>query len=569
LPSSLLFETLTVILASACAVGLARRIGFPPIVGYLAAGLAIGPHGLRSLAPSEGTAFLSELGVVLLMFMVGLEFSLPKMIAARATVFGAGGLQVGLTALAGATAAIPLGIGWQAAVVIGGVLAMSSTAIALKQLSDDGELGSQHGRLATGILLFQDLATLPFLVLVGTGRNQGFSGLTLVRDLALAAAAFVIIAVVARPVFRTALSWAAQARSGELFLLSSLALALGTAFAAHGAGLSPPMGAFLAGMVVGESDFRHQIEDDIRPFRDVLVGLFFVTIGMQVDLATIGAAPLALLGWIVAFQVGKAALVTLVAMLLRWPAHVAVRVGIVLAHGGEFGLVLLTQAMANGMIGPDPGQAMLVALVVTMGLAPILIQHSATIADLISIAAVAARRRQEEDAVAHGSQALRDHVILCGCGRVGRLVAVVLEAARAPYIGLEWDLTRFREAKRSGHRVVFADASRTRMLQRAGLERARLLVVTFDERRAVRRLLRSARHHSPDLVSIVSAADDRELSSMTEAGANVVFPENLAAGLALADQILLLSGLSQEQAASIVTEVRAELNPELQGRVGV
>jgi monovalent cation:H+ antiporter-2, CPA2 family len=569
LPSLLLIETLTVILAAACAVGLARRIGFPPIVGYLVAGLAIGPHGLGILALSEGTEFLSELGVVLLMFMVGLEFSLPKLIAARATVFGAGGLQVGLTTLIGATAAIAFGVSWQAALVIGGVVAMSSTAITLKQLSDDGELGSQHGRLAVGILLFQDLATLPFLVLVDAGRNQGFSGLMLVHKLVLAAAAFIIIAVVARPLFRTALSWAAHARSGELFLLSSLALALGTAFAAHGAGLSPPIGAFLAGMVVGETDFRHQIEDDIRPFRDVLVGLFFVTIGMQVDLAIIGAAPLALLAWMTVFLLGKAALLALVATVLRWPALVALRVAIILAHGGEFGLLLLTQAMAAGVIEPDPGQAMLVALVTTMGLAPILIQRSAWVADLVGGAASAAGKRQEEDAVGLGSQALDDHVILCGCGRVGRLVAVVLEAAKTPYIALESDLTRFREAQRSGHHVVFADASRTRILQRAGLERARLLVVTFDERRAVQRLVRSARHHNPDLVSIVSAADDRELSSMTEAGAAVVFPENLAAGLALADQVLLLAGLSQEQAASIVTEVRAELNPELEGRVGV
>jgi CPA2 family monovalent cation:H+ antiporter-2 len=210
LPHSLLIETLVVIVAAACAVGLARRIGLPPIVGYLVAGLAIGPHGLELLAPSEGTEFLSELGVVLLMFMIGLEFELPKLIAARATVFGAGGLQVGLTTLIGATAAIFLGLGWQAAIVIGGVVAMSSTAITLKQLSDDGELGSQHGRLAVGILLFQDLATLPFLVLVGVGQGQGFSGPTLVRELVLAAAALAIIAVVARPLFRTALSWAAH-----------------------------------------------------------------------------------------------------------------------------------------------------------------------------------------------------------------------------------------------------------------------------------------------------------------------------------------------------------------------
>jgi CPA2 family monovalent cation:H+ antiporter-2 len=567
--SSLLAESLVVIVASACAVGLLKRLGFPPIVGYLLAGLAIGPHGFAILAPSEGTEFLSELGVVLLMFMVGVEFSLPTMIAVRTTVFGAGGLQVALTTLLVAATAAFLGIDWQAAIIIGGVVAMSSTAITLKQLSDEGDLGSQAGRLAVGILLFQDLATLPFLILVDAGRSGDLSALTLMQQLVVAAIAFVIIAVVARPVFRTALAWAARTRSAELFLLCSLLLALGTAFAAHVAGLSPPIGAFLAGMVVGESDFRHQIEDDIRPFRDVLVGLFFVTIGMQVDLAIVAAAPLAVVAWALVFLLGKAVLVALVARALRWPAHVALRVGVILAHGGEFGLLLLTQAIDAATIGPDRGYAMLVALIFTMALAPILIQRSAAMADLAGIAATAAGTRKEEDAVACGSRDLKDHVILCGCGRVGRLVAVVLEVAKVPYIAIESDLSRFRVAKASEHNVVFADATRATILHRAGVERARLLVVTFDERKAIERVLHRARHLNAETVSVVSADDDRELPTLTAAGATVVFPENIAAGLALADQVLLLTGLSQEQAANIITEVRAELNPELQGRVGI
>jgi CPA2 family monovalent cation:H+ antiporter-2 len=252
-----------------------------------------------------------------------------------------------------------------------------------------------------------------------------------------------------------------------------------------------------------------------------------------------------------------------VAVLLGWPAQVAVRVGVILAHGGEFGLLLITQAMAAGMIDPPSGQAMLVALALTMGLAPILIQRSAALADLVGIAALT-----DEEATPQASHALSDHVILCGCGRVGRLVALVLEAAKVPYIGIESDLTRFREAKRAGHHAVFGDASRARTLQRVAVQRARLLAVTFDERRAVERLLHHARHGNSGIVSIVSAGDDRALTTIAEAGASIVFPENLAAGLALADQILLLSGLSQEQAARIVTEVRAELNPE-KGRGGV
>jgi len=278
----------------------------------------------------------------------------------------------------------------------------------------------------------------------------------------------------------------------------------------------------------------------------------------------LAAAPLAVLGWIGVFLAGKAALATLSAVVLRWPVQVALRVGVILAHGGEFGLLLLTQAMAAGMIDPPSGQAMLVALALTMGLAPILIQRSAAIADLGDPEAMT-----DEEAVPQAGHALEDHVILCGCGRVGRLVALVLEAAKVPYIGIESDLTRFREAKRAGHHAVFGDASRARTLDRVAVQRARLLVVTFDERRAVERLLHYARHDNAAVVAIVSAGDDRALATIAETGANVVFPENLAAGLALADQILLLGGLSQEQAASIVTEVRAELNPELQGRVGV
>ena len=562
MPQSLLIESLVVIAACAFSVGLFRWLGFPAIVGYLLAGLAIGPHGFGILAPSEGTAFLSELGVVLLMFMVGLEFSLPKMFAARTTVFGAGGLQVGLTTLIVAATAIFFGVHWQAAILMGGAVAMSSTAITLKQLSDDGELGSQDGRLAIGILLFQDLATLPFLVLAGAGHTEDFSTLTLLRQLLIAAVAFVIIAVVARPVIRTALSWAAHSRSSELFLLCSLVMALGTAAAAHAAGLSLPIGAFLAGMVVGESDFRHQIEDDIRPFRDVLAGLFFVTVGMQVDLGVIATAPYSMLGWVVVFLVGKAVMVILVASILRWPAHAALRVSVMLAHGGEFGLLLLTQAIAVGVIDPEAGYAMLVALAATIALAPILIQRSGAIANLASRAKETAGARKAEDAIAPGSRDLDDHVILCGCGRIGRLVAVTLEAAKLPYIAIESDLTRFRESKRAGHNVVFGDASRPPTLHRSRVQRARLLVVTFDERRAVERLLHEARQHHPEIVSIVSAADDRELSGIVEAGATVVFAENLAAGLTLSDQVLLFSGLSQERAASIVSEVRVELNPE-------
>jgi CPA2 family monovalent cation:H+ antiporter-2 len=567
LPQSLLIETLVVIAASVCAVGVLTRAGLPAPVGYLIAGLVIGPHALHLLAASDETRFLAGLGVIFLMFMVGLEFSLPAMIAARRDVFGAGSLQVAITTLMMAGMAVLFAVPWSAAIVLGGAVAMSSTAIALKQLADQDELSSEHGRLAVGILLFQDLATIPFLVMVSAGQES--DGASILRELAVAASALGMTVLVSRPVFRVALSWVSGANSPDLFLLSVVFLALGTAFAAYLAGIAPAIGAFLAGMVIGESDFRHKVDDDVRPFRDVLLGLFFVTVGMEVDPSIIAVAPLATIGWVVVLLLGKAAATGLVAAIMHWPADAAVRMAAILAHGGEFGLLLITQATAAGVIPPQVAQPALFAVAATMGLAPLLIQRNAAIAQLFLGAASRRAAAAQEAVIRQASDQLRDHILLCGCGRVGQLVALVLEAAKLPYLAIETDHARFREATRKGFKVMLGDASHRRILAAAGLSRARLLVVTFDRRPAVERLLDHARHENPTLPAIVSAADGRHMSALVDAGAAVVFPENLAAGLALADQALLMAGYTYEEAAKTIAAVRAELNPELLGRVRI
>jgi CPA2 family monovalent cation:H+ antiporter-2 len=566
---ALLIKTLVVILASVCAISLVVRAKLPAAGGYLLAGLVIGPHGLQLIATSDETRFLAELGIIFLMFMVGLEFSLPTMIAARRDVFGAGSLQVGFTVLIVAAVAMLWGAGLRTAMLLGGAVAMSSTAITLKQLVDQGDVSSQQGRLVLGILLFQDLAVLPFLVVLGGWQlSGGPEPLGALHQLGIAAIALGVAAFVCQPVFRSWLTWVARTNSADLFLLAVLLLALGTAFAGHLAGLSMPIGAFLAGMVVGESDFRHQIEDDIRPFRDVLLGLFFVTVGMELDLSTVAAAPIAVLAWIVACLLGKALVVMLVGAIMRWPAPVGARAALILAHGGESGLLLLTQAMRVGAIEPSVGQPALLALAATMALGPMLIQGSTRFAELVSGASHRVKADAEEAAIREESRDLRDHVILCGCGRVGRLVALVLEAAKAPYIAIESDLIRFRRSKKSGHKVVFGDAGRKRVLEAAGIARASLLVVTFDRRHVVERILHYAREQNPAASSIVSAADDQEILPLARAGAGTVFPENIAAGLALADQVLLVCGFSHDDAANIVAAVRAELHPELRGHVG-
>jgi CPA2 family monovalent cation:H+ antiporter-2 len=570
MPDALLVKTLVFILVSVLAVGLVARVRLPAAVGYLLAGFAIGPHGLNLVAMSDETTFLAELGIIFLMFMVGLEFSLSAMIAASRDVFGSGSVQVGLTALIVTGATMLWGMAFPTALLLGGAVAMSSTAITLKQLADRDEISSHHGRLAFGILLFQDLATLPFLVVLGAWKQGGGpEPLVALRQLGIAAIALGIAAFVCRPVFRAMLGWVARLNSADLFLLTTLLLALGTAFVGEVAGLAVPVGAFLAGMVVGESDFRHQAVDDIRPFRDVLLGLFFATVGMEVNPSILVVSPAAVLGWLVVYVPVKALVAILAGAIVGWPMPLAARVAIILAHGGEDGLLLLTQAIKTGAIKPDIADPALLALVASMALAPILIQGNARIAEFVGGASHRRAANAEEAAIREQRQYLRDHVLLCGCGRVGRLVALVLEAAKVPCIAVEADLTRFRRARRSGHNVIFGDASRKRVLEAAGITRARVIVVTFDRRPTVERLLHRAREQNPNISSIVSVTDDQEVLQLVRAGAGTVFMENLAAGLALADQVLLVCGFSQDNAAHIVTTVRAELDPELKGLVGI
>jgi CPA2 family monovalent cation:H+ antiporter-2 len=569
MPDVLLVKTLVFILASVLAVGLSARAKLPAAIGYLLAGFAIGPHGLNLVAMSDETTFLAELGIIFLMFMVGLEFSLSAMIAASRDVFGAGSVQVGLTALIVTGATMLWGVDFPTALLLGGAVAMSSTAITLKQLADRDEISSHHGRLAIGILVFQDLATLPFLVVLGAWKQGvGPEPLVALRQLGIAAIALVVAAFVCRLVFRAMRRWVARLNSADLFLLATLLLALGTAFVGEVVGLAVPIGAFLAGMVVGESDFRHQAVDDIRPFRDVLLGLFFATVGMEVN--PVNPCRIAHRSpWL---DGGVPACKGSCRDSRRcdcWLAHAGCRTSS--HHSGAWWR--RRSAVADPSHEDRRHKARYcgprsIGFGREHGACPILIQRNARLAEFVGSASHRFAASAEEADIRE-QQDLRDHVLLCGCGRVGRQVAVVLESAKVSYIAVEADLTRFRRARRFGHNVIFGDASRKHVLEVAGITRARVIVVTFDRRYTVERLLHRAREQNPNISSIVSVTDDQEVLRLARAGAGTVFPENLAAGLALADQVLLVCGFSQDNAAHIVTTIRAELHPQLMGLVGI
>ena len=564
----LLGRSLIVIGASALAVAAFTVLRMPAATGYLLAGVALGPHGFDLVQAAEDTRFLAELGLIFLMFMVGLELSIPTVLGARRDVLVAGSLQVGLTTAVVGAALVMTGEQVQPAILIGGAIAMSSTAITLKQLAEQGEIGSQHGRLALGVLLFQDLATLPLLILADAWSRAGAtSPLSILKQMAVAAAALGAAAIIARPLIHFGFSRVLRTRSPDLFLLWVLMTALGTAYAVHLGGLAAPIGAFVAGMVIGESDFRHRVEEDIRPFRDVLVGLFFVSVGMGVDLSVITSSPGAVMLWVLVFFPTKAVLIFITGLIAGTNREPAARAAVILAHGGEFGLLLITLAMQSSILSPDMGQPVLVALALSMGFAPLVIERNHWAEWPFGIPH--RRTSATEASIRAESATLHDHVILCGCGRVGRLVATVLESADIAYIAIELDLARFRVARRQGHAVVFGDASHHRILEASGLSHAQLVVLTFDRHNAVERILHQIRQLGEAPASLVSATDDLDMARFSRLGVTAVFPENLAAGLGLADQALLLCGKTQNQAARIVSTVRAELNPELKEMIGV
>ncbi|GBD25539.1 Glutathione-regulated potassium-efflux system protein KefC [bacterium HR30] len=570
MPEHLAFETLVLVAASAVGVWVCAQLRLPVVLGYLLAGLSVGPHGAHLVGDTPGVRFLAELGVVFLMFSIGLDFSLSTLWGARRSVFGAGALQVALTTAAVTAASVFAGLKVDQAVLVGGAVSMSSTALTLKQLGDQGELFTHHGRWVVGILLFQDLATLPFLVLLGLRAvPTPVVGWGIVSGFALVAIVVLFVAFFGRPLLHRLLGNVARMRSNELMLLTALLLALGTGFAARALGFSAPIGAFLVGMVLGETDFRHQIEDDVRPFRELLLGLFFVTVGMTIDTGLFVTAWPQVFGCALLFTLGKAILVGMVGAMFRWPRGVTVRSALILAHGGEFGLLLLSQGFQGGLLPTEVAQPLLGGLLLSMGAAPFFIGRHDFLARRLARVRPTTAEAEQVAWLESEHERVEGHVLLLGCGRVGRQVAAVLEAAGVPYVAFESDPARFQEAKRQGHKVILADASRLRLLDAAGVARCRLIVFTFSYPRLVERIVHHARARNPEIAVIVSAKEEAELPHLAQTGVTAVFPENLAVGLALGNQALLLLGRSYEEAARVVSELRALLNPELAGHIGV
>ncbi len=558
-------DALTLIVAllgtAVAAVVLFRRLGMPPILAYLLCGLAAGPFGFGWVNNTDGIQHLAEFGIVFLLFTLGLEFSIPRLMTLRRIVFGAGPLQVLLTGLAVFAIMQLLGFSYTLSLITACALSLSSTAIVIRDLISRGSVNTGYGRTSTGILLFQDLAAVIMLVMLPilTQENAGpvwsLASLTLAKSLLL----FAGIYVIGRWVLPRMLEETGRARSDEVFVMTALLLALLAAWVTHWLGLSMALGAFLAGMMLGESHFRHQIEADLRPFRDLLLGLFFISVGMLVDPNLFADQ----WHWIIiaaaALMLFKGLLIFTLLRLLKERSDTAMRSGLILSQAGEFGFVLVALGVSHQLLTPDKAGLLVSIVVLTMVCTPALLNNSGRLTRRLL------QRWQKIPEDIPISDETRNHVILCGYGRVGQNLMRYLNRFHMKAVAVDRDLVRLQEASAAGEHILFGDSSRKEILVNAGIQHARLLVVTFDDPRLAERILHTARELNPNIRVLVRTRDDTHLDALISAGAEEVVPEVLEASLMLVAHALMMLDVPFDRVIATLRKTRRERYRMLQG----
>lgn len=554
------------LLASAVlGVVVCRSLNLPPILGYLLVGALAGPHAFEVLPDSASANRLAEFGVVFLMFTIGLEFSLPRLFAMQRIVFGLGLIQVLATLAAVGLGALLWGVSWQASVALGGALAMSSTAILSKLLAERRELDAAHGREVMGVLLFQDLAVVPLLVLI-PALSQPVDALAGELGLALAKAALLLglVLFVGQRLMHAWFSMVARRKSSELFMLNVLLVTLGFATVTEMAGLSPALGAFIAGMLISETEFRYQVEEDIKPFRDVLLGLFFISTGMMLDPAAIWRDAFGVLAMLLLLLAGKLAVVGVISRLLGSSPGTALRSGLWLCAAGEFGFVLLARATDTGLLDSDLIQPVLAAMVLSMMIAPLIVHY----ADRFVMRFVASEwlvRSMQLTQIAARTVAAEKHVILCGYGKTGQHLARFLESEQIGFMALDLDPERVREAAAAGEPVAWGDCVRRENLLAAGIMRASALVVTFADIDTTLRLAERVRELRPDLPIVARSREEEDAEKLFEAGVAEVVPEALESSVMLATHALALVGVPMHRVIRRLRDLREQHYALLRG----
>jgi len=568
---SILQLTLTLL---ACALGgvlLARIFKLPSILGYLLVGLAIGPHALGFAPDSETVKYIAEFGVVFLMFSIGLEFNLTKLMTMRKIVFGFGVSQVFLTMLLTIPAGYllrfvsPIVLPWHVLFALGGALAMSSTAIVVKALAEKSELDTQHGKNVLGVLLFQDLVVILLLILIPSlGKNPEDIALALSLAGIKITVALVLIFIVGQKIFSSWFRLVASMRSQELFMLNVFLIAIGMSAITHFFGLSMALGAFMAGMLISETPYRYRVEEGIASFRDILLGLFFITVGMMVDVHVVITEIYLVLLLFFGALAFKFIIIAGLARRFGSSSGVAIRTGICLTQAGEFGFVLINQIDQLDWISPIFSQAVLAAMLLSMIISPILIQYSHVIAlrfsknewfsqsmDLTKIAAQSIQNDQ--------------HVIICGFGESGQHVANMLESEGVNYLALDSDLERVQQASEAGKSVLYASSHNANHLTAAGITRAKAIVITFKSVQETIKVIQHIEDLNPSIPILARAKDDAEMDKLITAGATQVIPEKAEGSVMLGAQVLSLAGVPLRRVMRQVSQAREDRYGKLRG----
>jgi CPA2 family monovalent cation:H+ antiporter-2 len=544
-------ETLLFLLTAGIVAPLFFRLRISPVLGFLLAGIALGPSGLGRLAAYapwldavaltnvEAIDRVAAFGVVFLLFMMGLELSFERLTRMRRLVFGLGGAQVVLSALLLAASAFELGQAPAAALVIGAALSLSSTAIIIPVLAERKRLNLAAGRASFAVLLFQDLAVAPllFMVTMLVGGQQNGLGLGLALTIAPAALALTGLIVLGRRVLRPLFHSVAMTKSTEFFMAACLLVVLGTGLIAAISGLSMALGAFIAGLLLAETEYRREIEVTIEPFKGLLLGLFFVAVGAELDLSLLFASPGPILFVAGALVIVKALAVWGLGRAFRLPARVAREVALLLGPGGEFAFVMIGAAVAGEIVAPKIGQTILVAVTLTMLATPALARLGEFLAGRLpapSLSPEAMEPPPEDEA---------HRVIIVGYGRVGALIGEMLDRHKIPYIAVDSDANLIARERRAGKPIFFGDATRLEFLRRCGIETARALVVTMDAPRSNEAVVEAARSLRADLTLVARARDAAHAKTLYDLGVTDAVPETIEASLQLSEAVLVDIGV--------------------------
>jgi CPA2 family monovalent cation:H+ antiporter-2 len=557
-----MYDTLALIIillvSAVLGVALFRALRLPAMLAYFTVGLAFGPHAFGLLPDTQSSREFAEFGIVFLMFSIGLEFSLPQLYAMRRKVVGVGGSQVVITLLAIMGVGKLVGLSWPAAFVVAAALTMSSTAIVSKMLAERLDLNSRHGRLSIGTLLFQDIAVVPVLVLIPALATTG-TDISVVLGIAFlkAAGMLLFLFTIGKWLINPWFNLVAAQRSRELFVMNVLMVTLLLAYVTSLAGLSLALGAFIAGMLISETRYRYQVESDISPFRDILLGLFFISVGMLLNLNEIAQNIGYILLVLVAFMAFKALVILAVVRIMKYETGVAVRTAVILAQAGEFGFVILALGADQGLITGKTLQIVLAASLLSMVIAPFLVQHNGKLARKL----VRSYSRNSNQVIQHIEEAslhLTDHVIICGYGRSGQYLGRFLNEEHIPYIALDIDPARVIEAASAGENVMYGDAARRVVLEAAGGLRAKALIISYADMPAAMKILHMVQENYPKLPVIVRTVDDTNMEALRQAGATEVVPEILEGSLMLASHALMLLGVPLNRVVKRIRMFREE-----------